>query len=319
MAPEDVSHLHACLPADLRGPKTTITRVAAGLSGAGVYRVDTPRQTVVLKVAAAGESREEWRRKMYTQHRAAGAGLAPRLVHIDEERRGIVSEFVADRSFPAYFANPATREAALTLLGTTIRRVHQLPLPAGAEAKDPRDFITGFWPELTSSFAVPPFASETVGRIVAEQPPPSGRATVLSHNDVNPTNLVYDGTQLLLFDWETAAPNDPFFDLAAISVFLRMDEATRLRLLAAYDGKPVTALPPRFAYDRRLVAALCGALFLRLARASGHPGASGSETLEAIPGLGEFYQRMRSGTVTLGSADGNWAFGLALLKESGGT
>ena len=53
--------------------------------------------------------------------------------------------------------------------------------------------------------------------------------------------------------------------------------------------------------------------------AIGHPGADGSETLDTTPTLGEFYQRMRSGAVHLGSADGNWAFALSLVKESVGT
>lgn len=317
MPPEEFSHLLACLPADLQGSETRITRVSAGLSGAGVYRVDTPRQIVVLKVAVIGESIEEWRRKMRIQHRAANAGLAPRLVHIDEARRAIVSEFIVDRSFPAFYANPATREAALALLGETLRRVHQLPLPANANATDPREFIGRYWPELVATFAIPSFVISTVETILAEERPPSGRDVVLSHNDVNPTNLVYDGTRLLLFDWDAAGPNDPYYDLAAISVFLRMDDAACQRLLTAYEGEPVTDLPPRFAYDRRLAAALCGTMFLHLARAGGHPGATGTETLDATPTLGDFYQRMRSGEVRLGSADGNWAFGLALVKASG--
>ena len=106
------------------------------------------------------------------------------------------------------------------------------------------------------------------------RPPASARRSS-SHNDVNPTNLVYDGEKLLLLDWETAGPNDPFYDLAAIAVFLRMDEGTCLRLLAAYDGEPVAELPARFAYNRRLVAVLCGTAFLHLARHGGHAGATG--------------------------------------------
>ena len=43
--------LEACLPADLRGPTTTITRIAAGLSGAGVYRVEAAGQAFVLKIS----------------------------------------------------------------------------------------------------------------------------------------------------------------------------------------------------------------------------------------------------------------------------
>ena len=101
MLPEDLSSLDACLPADLRGPSTTITRVAAGLSGAGVYRVDAAGQTFVLKTAGASELLTNWDRTLRIQQLASAAGLAPRIVHVDATRRAIVTDFVTERSFVA--------------------------------------------------------------------------------------------------------------------------------------------------------------------------------------------------------------------------
>ena len=231
-------HLEACLPAALRGPTTTIARVSAGLSGAGVYRVDAGAAAYVLKVSGDDEPLDRWRRVLHIRRLAADAGLAPRIVHVDEGRR-----------------------------------------------------------------------------VLAEEPPAGGEPSVLSHNDVNPSNVVYDGERLLFFDWETAGPNDRYYDLATVSPFLRMDEATCLRLLSAHDGEPVTRLPARFLHDRRLVAALCGATVMPLARERGHPGATGSETLDAAPTLGEFYARMQSGAVSIATAEGQWGLGMALVKE----
>ena len=308
-------NLEVCLPPDLRGPETRITRVAAGLSGAGVYRIDANGRSFVLKIARQTEPLDNWRRKTHIQQLASFAGLAPAVIHLDEERRAVVSTFVVDRSFPAYFRDPVTHNAALTLLGKTLRRVHDLTLPPDAVAGDPREHLATIWSELATNFALPVFAGEAVERVLAEKAPPRHRATVLSHNDVNPSNLVYDGENLLLLDWETAAPNDPFYDLAAISVFSRMDEGTCLKMLAAYDGEPVPALPPGFSYNRRLVAVLCGTVFLRLARQNGHAGATGGETLDSMLSLGAFFQRLQSGSVSAATADGQWKFGMALLKE----
>lgn len=303
------------LPADLRSPATTITRIAAGLSGAGVYRVEAAGQTFVLKVAAADEPFAEWRRRLHLHQLASDAGLAPRIVHVDEARRGVLSAFVVDRSFPAFYADPRTHEAALAELGRTLRRVHELPLPPDAGSKDPRELLAGLWSGL-ATFAVPTFVGDAVRRLLTEAAPARERAEVLSHNDVNPTNLAYDGEHILLLDWDTAGPNDPFYDLAAIAVFLRMDEAACLRLLSAHDGAPVSALPARFVYSRRLVAILCGVMFLLLAQQAGHAGATGGETLDTTPSLADFYQRMRSGVLSVGEGDGRWSFALALLKES---
>jgi aminoglycoside phosphotransferase (APT) family kinase protein len=309
--------LESSLPAHLRAPATTITRIAAGLSGAVVYRVEAGGQAFVLKISSGDEPLAEWRRKLEVLRLVAGAGLAPALVHADESRRAALSAFVVDRSFFAIYLDPRTREAAIAQLGRTIRRLHDLPLPDAGPAKDGREFLASVWSDLGSSFALPAFVGDAVRRVLDEEPPTADRPLVLSHNDINPTNLVYDGERLVLLDWETAGANEPFYDLAAVSVFLRMDDATCLSLLAAYDGRPVSAVPARLAYDRRLVAALCGTVILRLARASGHPGASG-ETIDSTPPLGEFYQRLRSGSLSIATAEGQWWFGLALVKASAG-
>ena len=133
--------LDACLPDHLRGPGTTITRIAAGLSGAGVYRVEAAGQVYVLKVASEREPIEAWRQSLEIQRGAGEAGVAPRVIHHDEARRAVVSEYVADRGFAARLFDPQTRGAAIRQLGETIRRVHALPLPASAAWRDPRDMM----------------------------------------------------------------------------------------------------------------------------------------------------------------------------------
>ena len=306
--------LEACLPAELRGDTTTITKIAAGLSGAGVYRVDASGQTFVMKVAREGESRAAWSRKLHIQRLAADAGVAPRVIHVEEDRRAVLSAFVADRSFPAYYWDPRTHDTAIALLGQTVRRIHDIPLPLDADALDPREFLATIWHGPLAGFAVPAFFSDAVRRVLEEDPTPSDLAPVLSHNDVNPTNLVYDGEHLVLLDWDTAGPNDPYYDLAAAALFLRMDEATCHELLSVYAGNSFAALPARFVYDRRVVGVLCGAAFMHLARQGGHGGATRAETLDSTQSLLEIYQQMRAGALSIASADGQRAFGLALVK-----
>ena len=275
--------LEDCLPPDLRGPASTITPIAAGLSGAGVYRVERDGRVFVLKVAGATEDGGDWRSALEIQRLAAGTRLAPAIVHVDETRRAVLTVFVEDRSFAALYLDPGTREAALTLLGRTVRRIHALPIPATARVRDPRVFLAQILAGLGSSFAVPDFASDAIQRVLAEDPPPQQGAMVLGHNDLNPTNFIYDGEALLVLDWAAAGPMDAFYDLAVLAVFLRMDEPTCLSLLAAYGSAPSTLLPDRFLYSRRLAAALAGAMQLFLARQMKHPGATGAETRRRHP------------------------------------
>jgi hypothetical protein len=94
-----------------------------------------------------------------------------------------------------------------------------------------------------------------------------------------------------------------------------MDEATCHQLLTAHEGAPVSTLPAGFVYDRRLVAVLCGVVFLRMARRGGYTLATGT-AFDSAPSLAEFYRQMTSGSVNVGTPEGQWAFGLALTNES---
>jgi aminoglycoside phosphotransferase (APT) family kinase protein len=138
----------------------------------------------------------------------------------------------------------------------------------------------------------------------------------LSHNDVNPSNLVYDGARILLLDWEVAGRNDPYYDLAAIAIFMRMDAETCRRLIELHDDGPVAVLPPRFIYIRRLVATLMGSMFMLLPGDDVRGLITGNETPDSVRSLAEFYQAMRSGELSLATSEGKVAFALALIKES---
>jgi aminoglycoside phosphotransferase (APT) family kinase protein len=307
--------LYACLPAELRGPRTTITKIAAGFSGAGIHRVDVDGRAYVLKVTAEEQPLADWGLRLCILRAAADAGLAPRVVHVDEPRRAIMSEFVADQSFPRLYRDPRTHGAALALLGETLRRVHAIPVPPEAAPSRPRELLGSMWSGLWSKATLPRFVIEVVERALAEPPPPAERTPVLSHNDANPTNLVFDGERILFLDWDVAAPNDPLYDLAVVSLFLRMNEETCRRLVASHDAAPPSSLSPTFLYFRRLTGVMLGVGFLSLARQGGHDG-TGPETLDAVPPLADFYQKLQTGALSLGTGDGRWAFGLGLMKEA---
>ena len=86
--------LDECLPPDLQTPETTVTRIAGGLSGAGVHRVDANGRTFVLKISRSNEPSDAWRAQLEILRLAADAGVAPLVIHADVARRAVVSVFV---------------------------------------------------------------------------------------------------------------------------------------------------------------------------------------------------------------------------------
>ncbi|HUS27163.1 MAG TPA: phosphotransferase [Kofleriaceae bacterium] len=304
-------NLEECLPPELL--PAAFTRIAIGESGAGVYRVESAGTTYVLKIAPDRQTTDIWRANVEIQRVAATAGVAPQIIHVDELRRAVLSEHIVDRGFPMRLMTPTTRVAAITEMAGTLRRLHDAPVPANALAIRPREALREVRGRL-DGFPLPAFATAVIERVLTETPPTPGPA-VLSHNDVNPSNIAFDGERLVLLDWDAAGANDAYYDLATVALFFRFDDATCLSLISSHDGESVTALPARFVYLRRLVAAFCGTMMTHLARQAGHAGAT-DESLESAPALADIHARMRDGTLKLSTSEGRWQFGLALLKTA---
>jgi aminoglycoside phosphotransferase (APT) family kinase protein len=221
-----------------------------------------------------------------------------------------------DRGLFPLVMDPRTRVSMVNQIGRTLRRVHDLPLPSGTPGIEPRRMLAQFADDVRGA-ALPTFVRHALDALRSEEPPAIERPLVVSHNDLNPSNVIYDGTRLMLVDWDVAAANEPLYDLATISLFLRLDDMTCAALIAAHDDASEIAdeLPARFRYDRRLVGVMCGVGMLRAALGQGHAG-DASTAVEAAPTLAEVYQRMREGTLNLAHPDGQWSLGLALVKAS---
>lgn len=91
-----------------------------------------------------------------------------------------------------------------------------------------------------------------LNRFVQDKTPP-----VFCHNDLVGANCLLDQGRSVFIDWEFARPNNPWFDLASIIVYQRLDPAQAREFLGSYDkawaglcGQPIC------------VAAQCAVLWL---------------------------------------------------------
>lgn len=303
-----VAHL---LPEESVGTVTAIQPISMGLSGAGVYAVTSSRGELVLRVQPERADRD-WAQQLRILERAAAAGVAPALVHVDPAARAIVLARVAGMPLAAALGDPGQRGAAIAGVVAQLRVLHALDA-TGIDERDPLPFARS---QLAAERARPGFPAwaadlePVLGAI--EETLAGDPRRVVSHNDLNPSNVLWDGTRAWLVDWEVAGLTHPFYDLAALAMFLRLDDAIALRLLAAQEGRAIDAGgAATFAALRRLAALLCG-----LTLASLLPDL---ELLPAAaPTLAAFYADLRAGALDLRDARGQAAFAVALLRLGAG-
>lgn len=310
--------IESLLPESLRPAGTTVNRVNQGQSGAGVYRIEGPAGHFILKRTSADEPLANWTRHLGFQRAAAERGVAPRVVHADAGARVVISEAVREVPFAARYHTPETHDDTMRLLGQTIRAMHDIPLAEDTPVASAMAFMRDMQIAAQSHGPLPVWVEENIQTLLSEAAPTSELANVASHNDLNPSNLIFDGTRLMLLDWNTVSANHPYYDLATVSVFLRMDASACRRLLAAYfDSTPeqFAELPARFLYARRTAAGLAGIALLHVAGLRGYRGAS-EVTLADAPTLVDVYTAMRTGTLSMSTGEGQWRLGMALHRDA---
>ncbi len=306
------------VPESLRPAGTTVTRVTQGQSGAGVYRIEGPAGHFILKRTTADEPLANWSRHLGFQRAAAERGVAPQVVHADADARVVISEAVREVPFAARYHTPDTHADTMRLLGRTIRTMHDIPLGDDTPLASAMGFMRDMHIAAQAHGPLPAWVEENVRTLLSETAPTSELANVASHNDLNPSNLIFDGTRLMMLDWNTVSANNPYYDLATVSVFLRMDALASRRLLAAYfDATPeqFAVLPAEFLYLRRMAAGLAGIALLHVAGLRGYRGAR-DITLADAPTLADVYSAMRTGALSMSTGEGQWRLGMALHRDA---
>lgn len=187
---------------------------------------------------------------------AHAAGISPAVLYAEP---GImVIDFVEGRTFkPDDVCNPANLDRLVDL----VRRCHR---EVALHLRGPAPM---FWPfhvirdychslvEIGSRHAslLPGFLqrAEVLERAVGPID------VVFGHNDLLAANILDDGTQLWLLDWEYAGFNSPLFDLGGLASNSEMTAEMTEAVVSRYFGRPVDAIL------RRRAAAMTAASLLR--------------------------------------------------------
>jgi aminoglycoside phosphotransferase (APT) family kinase protein len=313
MSARDTEHaaLLPLLPKDIIGVVQRIEPIGMGLSGAGVYAVTTSRGAHVLRVQGRQDDQQHFAQQLRVLRGAAAAGVAPAVVHVNEAVRAVVSVRVQGLPMHVALANPAQRELVLASIVDGLRTLHELDASGVAE-RDPLPLARAAWDAARDRPGFPAWAVslaptfEALARTLGRDP-----RRVLSHNDVNPGNVLWDGARAWLVDWEVTGLAHPYYDLATLALFLRLDDDVAFELCRRHDGVPLDERSrTSFRALRKLVGLVCGLTLLSLVDdLSVHL----APTLADAPSLGDVYAAMRSGDLELQSPRGRASLGLALL------
>jgi aminoglycoside phosphotransferase (APT) family kinase protein len=303
------------LPADRFGAILGATPISVGLSGAGVHAITTETGDYVLRIMPPNEA-DGWHRQLAMLRLAADHGIAPPLTYVDEAGQATVSVRIAGPPIGAALTDPASRDRAIASLIGQLVALHAITA-ADIERLDPPAVAHELWRAQSTRAGFPawalPFGEELLrcAAIVERDP-----RWALSHNDLNPGNLLWDGARIWIVDWSAAGMAHPYYDLATFSMFLQLADESALALLSAQERAPISREQAEtFRALRRVSAILCGLMFMKL---TPDDALRAPEHVEDVITLPQCYGMMRNGTVDLQTPHGRCTFGLALLRAAMG-
>ena len=211
-------------------------------------------------------------------------------------------------------ANPTIRAAVVSSVVDRLRTLHALD-PTDVAASAPVEFGRSLWDAARVRPGFPDWGNtlgaqlDATAALLADDP-----RRVISHNDANPVNILWDGARAWLVDWEASGLLHPHYDLATFALFLRLEDDVAFGLAARHDGAPLDGRSRElFRALRRLAALISGLAFLRLVD---DLTVRLAPTRADAPTLAACFEAIRAGDFDTRLPSVRAAMGLALLAEA---
>ncbi len=235
-----------------------IEQLTIGLSSALIFKIVVKGKPYLLRIITRTDAMADPTHYFSCMKLAAETGIAPHSWYADSTDRISITDFVQAKPFPV--------KDAKILMPDTLRRLHSLPrFPARLTYLDFADTtIRKFY----SSNALPESITGEMFRQyerIMKVYPRNEEDLVSCHNDLKPDNILYDGKQVWLVDWEAAFLNDRYCDLSVAGNFVITNEHDDIEYLKVYFGKDATEYQlARFFLMRQIMHIIYFSFFMSL-------------------------------------------------------
>lgn len=300
-------------PDEICGAVKYIHPLTLGMSGAVVFAVEAEKGNFVVRFH--GNAQSDWKSSRDSYRIASDCGVAPKLLYIDENEKALLTVKIEGSSFGSALQDPSSRSKAFSSFVQRLKLMQQQSLmEASAKEIDPVEAGRNMWLSQKSRSGFPSWASDFSKYIeAAEQTLAADLRRVFSHGDLNPGNILWDGSQVWFVDWERAQMDHPYMDLATLSNFLSLPDEATLAITAAIENTSVERLTATQLQNLKALKNYSrlayGCVFLSMV------SDLQKADMNSQMSLSQCFAQFAAGKLSLTSDSGRAAVGIAFLRQ----
>ncbi len=164
--------------------------------------------------------------------------ITPELIYFDCVNGNLISSFISGTHYGKVRGKWLyEKESSIANMINLMKKYHKHTSSLEEEIDYPFEIIQKYLEKAHQlSVALPQDMDEVINIVQKIKLSLPSQPKVLCHQDLFPTNFIYDGEKLYLIDWEYAHWSDPFYDLASLCVQNQFDREEKEIALTSYFG-----------------------------------------------------------------------------------
>jgi tRNA A-37 threonylcarbamoyl transferase component Bud32 len=222
------------------------------LSGAGLYKIDTPDKSYVLRIQTTNGVNPQDAVELFAFTEASKIGLSPSVFYVSPDSQAVLMEFI---NLPTLTLEVSKMPLNIVRMANAIRLTHGISgnstesegLLSKAIRCHKKVFDDGLGNRKNIDHAL-----EMV-KVNLEKLVKYSATKVHLHGDLNPRNIFITNERVLFIDWTETSYDDPFYDLSYFSMKHDFDDAQESLLVSSYlQRKPTQEEEERFVLLKKI-------------------------------------------------------------------